>query len=360
MTVTNRLVRSGQAAIFAACFAGPAYAERIVVPAGHEPVQTRIDAAAPGDVLVLQSGIHRGPATVSKALVLEGQPGAVVEGPGSGTVIRIEAPGAIVRGIVVRGSGTNLEAMDSGIFVERRAKGALVERNVIEGNLFGVYLHGADGAIARANTIVGLQAGRINEAGNGVSVWNAPGAQVVDNDISFGRDGIFSISSSRNLFARNRFHDLRFAVHYMYTNDSEISDNVSTGNSVGYALMYSNRLVVRGNVSDHDRDNGFVFNYANGSQVAGNRVVGGPQPAERWTSRGFRAQAEHGLPAGTSAASLLAGARIGPQAPRPVPDAGWRGRCPAGAGGSKRGPLPTGTGLRDGRRARSGRWSWCR
>ena len=31
----------------------------------------------------------------------------------------------------------------------------------------------------------------MNEAGNGVSVWNAPGAKVLDNDIRFGRDGIF-------------------------------------------------------------------------------------------------------------------------------------------------------------------------
>ena len=67
----------------------------------------------------------------------------------------------------------------------------------------------------------------MNEAGNGVSVWNAPGAKVLDNEIRFGRDGIFSIASKRNVFSGNRFRDLRFAVHYMYTNDSEITDNVS-------------------------------------------------------------------------------------------------------------------------------------
>ena len=68
---------------------------------------------------------------------------------------------------------------------------------------------------------------------------------------------------------------MRFAVHYMYTNDSEVSGNVSIGNHVGYAIMYSNRLVIRNNISDRDRDYGILFNYANYSEIDGNRVTGG-------------------------------------------------------------------------------------
>ena len=42
-----------------------------------------------------------------------------------------------------------------------------------------------------------------------------------DNDIRYGRDGIF-VRASSDIFRGNRFRDLRFGVHYMYTNDSEI------------------------------------------------------------------------------------------------------------------------------------------
>ena len=41
--------------------------------------------------------------------------------------------------------------------------------NRIEGNLYGIYLHGAENAVAR-DEIVGTTFGRVNEAGNGVSV----------------------------------------------------------------------------------------------------------------------------------------------------------------------------------------------
>ena len=87
----------------------------------------------------------------------------------------------------------------------------------------------------------------MNEAATAYRLRNAPGAQVLDNDgHRLGRDGIFVIASQRNAFRGNRFRDLRFAVHYMYTNDSEVSDNVSTdGNTVGFAIMYSPHLKVR-------------------------------------------------------------------------------------------------------------------
>ncbi len=316
MGLLRTIAQLAPAAMLAAGLASPAAAERVIVPAGGGDLQAAIDRAADGDILVLQSGEHRGPLRITHPLTLQGEAGATLDGGGKGSVITVMAPGAVVRGLVIRGSGRDLDRMDAGVFVERSATGAVVESNVLEGNLYGIYLHGAADAVARGNRIVGIREGRINDAGNGVSVWNAPGAKVIGNDIRYGRDGIFSITSRRNEFSGNRFRDVRFAIHYMYTNDSEVSGNVSIGNVIGFAIMFSQRLKVRGNVSENDRDRGFLFNYANGSDVIGNRVVGGLQPAERWASagqRGGEVGREHGLPPGEAAAVPRAGARIAPE-----------------------------------------------
>src|SRR4029078_2729635 len=53
------------------------------------------------------------------------------------------------------------------------------------------------------------------------------------------------------------------------------SGNVSVGNHVGYAIMYSNRLIIRDNISDRHRGHGLLFNYANYAEIEGNRVTGG-------------------------------------------------------------------------------------
>lgn len=304
----------GLAALVAASLGSvPVAATEFSVTPQEKDLQAVLDRAADGDVVSLAPGAYRGPLRITHSITLAGTTGSVVSGSGEGSVITVSAPGAQVRGLDVRASGRSLEKMDSGIFVEQSARGAVVENNHIAGNLFGIYLHGAPDSVARHNVIVGLRQARISETGNGVTVWNAPGAKVIDNDFRYGRDGIFALSSRNNVFSGNRFRDLRFAIHYMYTNDSEITNNVSKGNIIGYALMFSKNLVVRDNVSDHDRDRGILFNSTNGSQIVDNAVIGGLQPAERWATSDNSA-AEEGLSqSGPGAAAPAAGERPGPE-----------------------------------------------
>jgi nitrous oxidase accessory protein len=315
MRFVRTTMRRGPVALFAVGLAVPVQAERITADPAVD-LQEVLDRTADGDVVLVKAGEHHGSIRVGRKITVEGELGAVLAGPGRGSVVTISAAGAIVRGLIIRGSGRDLEKMDSGIFIEKTAAGAIVEANRIEGNLYGVYIHGAPGAVVRQNEISGIRTGRMNDAGSGVSVWDAPGAKVLDNEFRFGRDGIFSIASRKNVFHGNRFRDLRFAVHYMYTNEGEVTNNVSIGNTVGYAVMYSHRLTIRGNVSDGDRDRGFLFNFANGSRIEGNMVLGRQQPAERWATSGMHGEVpEHGLPAERKpeATVLAAGARAGPE-----------------------------------------------
>ena len=303
-------------AAFWAAIASTAWAaDRYVTPGDGSALVEAVERAAAGDKIVFRSGTYRGPLILKKPIILEGSPGAVLIGDDKGSVLTVDAADVTVRGLEIRGSGSNLETMDSGIFATEAATGAVIENNTISENLYGIYIHGAKDSVTRGNRIVGIKEGRLSESGNGVTVWNAPGAKVLGNDISFGRDGIATNASRRNVFSKNRFHDLRFAIHYMYTNDSEISDNISTGNAVGYAIMFSNRLKIVGNVSDGDRDHGVLLNSANSSLVRGNIVRGQLQPESRWASAGSRAPADE-VPVEASspqAAGDVSGFRLGPE-----------------------------------------------
>jgi nitrous oxidase accessory protein len=252
-----------------------AHAEAVAVPAGGDALQKAVAAAAAGTVLRLAAGIHAGPVTIDRPLVLEGATGAIVQGTGEGKVVTVAAPDVTIRRVTVRGSGISLFGMDAGIFLDKSAARAKIEDNRLEENLIGVYVWGARDAQVRGNIVRGRADLRLAERGNGVQVWNAPGAVVDNNDIARVRDGVFTTTSRRNVFRNNRFSELRFGVHYMYTNESEVSGNISTGNHVGYAIMYSDRLTIRNNRSDGDRDHGFLFNFANFSRIDGNAVVHG-------------------------------------------------------------------------------------
>lgn len=258
-------------AVLTALAANACAAATIDVPAGSD-LPAAIEAAAPGDLLRLATGRYAGPVKVDRPLTIEGEPGALIDGRGEGRTIEVVSPGVTIRGITVSGSGMSLERMDAAIFLDRSAANAVVENNAIEDNLVGVYIHGAPDVTLRRNKIAGRVLPHLNDSGNGVYLWNAPGAQVLDNDISGGRDGIFTNASRKDVFRGNRIHGVRFAVHYMYTNDSEVSGNVSSGNHAGFVIMFSNNVTVRGNASQDDRDEGLLLNYANGSMVEGNAV----------------------------------------------------------------------------------------
>ncbi len=252
----------------------PACAEILRVLPG-ESVAAVLSRAAPGDTVHLAAGSHAGDLTIDvPGLTLEGEPGARLQGSGTGNAVTVQAADVTIRGLAISGSGLTLIDKNSGIFVDKTADRTRIEGNLLDGNLISIYLDGPHDVLVTGNRIQGLTRLRVSERGPAVSLWNTPGSQIIDNDIRSGRDGVFSVSSKRNTIRGNTFHDLRFAVHFMYTNDSEVANNVSVGNDVGYVMMYSDRLSLHGNISDGARDHGLLLNYANESKIVDNAMRG--------------------------------------------------------------------------------------
>ncbi|WP_297781670.1 nitrous oxide reductase family maturation protein NosD [uncultured Roseovarius sp.] len=257
--------------------ATPVAAAERHVPAQTGALATAIAGALPGDVLTLAPGQHNGPVTLNRPVTLDGQGAATIDAGGTGSVITITGSDITVRGLTLTGSGSDHDAIDSGVQITRTAARVLVEDNDILGNLYGVDVHGPKQATVRGNRIVGRTDHHMNSRGNGVYVWNAPGTVIENNDIRLGRDGIFVNASNDGIFRRNLMRDLRFAVHYMYANNSEVSGNISIGNTLGFALMFSNRITVHNNLSLADRSHGLMLNYANNADIRGNLVRGGTE-----------------------------------------------------------------------------------
>ena len=255
--------------------ATPVWAVEVHVAPGEDTLALAITGASPGDVLMLSGGAYLGPVTIDRTLTLRGDGTATVAGQGQGSVITVTGDDVVLTGLHVTGSGADNQAIDSGIKIVKGADRTRVEGNRLTRNMHGIDVHGGLDAIVRGNVIEGRRNHRMNERGNGIYVWNSPGAVVEDNQVRWGRDGIFANTSRKNTFRNNTFRDLRFAVHYMYTHDSVVSGNVSIGNHLGFAIMFSDRVTVTDNLSLGDREHGLMLNFANGADVGGNLVRGG-------------------------------------------------------------------------------------
>jgi nitrous oxidase accessory protein len=253
--------------------ADPAPAADIRLSPGGD-LAAAVARAAPGGRLLIGQGTYVGPIVVDKPLTLEGTDGAVIDGGGVGSVIKVLAPDVTIRGVTIRNSGTKGEDYDSGIYMEQGADRPIVENNRLENNLFGIVVHGPHKAIVRDNRIVGRSDLWLNDRGNGIHVWNSTGSLIEGNSVEGGRDGIYIEVSNDNVIRGNRFEKLRYAIHYMYANQNEIADNVSIRNHVGFALMYSNQLKVLHNVSISDLEHGLMLHTVHESEAAGNYIYG--------------------------------------------------------------------------------------
>lgn len=236
----SRLARAVAAAIVLALAAAAV--------ARAEPLQPLLDAAAPGAVVELGSGRYEGPASIDKPLTLKGR-NAVVDGGRRGTVLTVNTPGVVLEGLILRGSGDNLLSEDSGLKVT--AASATARGLVLEDVLFGVFASNAGGLVLEDSVLTGkpLEIGR---RGDLVRVWNCDSVRLSRNRLTGGRDMVLWFSTG-SVIEGNEVSGGRYGLHFMHTDAARVEDNVFRDNSVGLYVMYSNGLVVSGNLFEKHR-----------------------------------------------------------------------------------------------------------
>jgi len=263
--------------------------------AGAATLQQRIDAAAPGETIRVESGVHAGSITIKKSLTLIGEPGAEIRGNGSGKVVTVAADDVTLRGLRITGSGLQLSDDDAGVFViANRAK---IEDCTIADSLHGVYLKKVSGAQILNNRIEGkttlaastepVEKGigqsaencdttlAANRRGNGIHQWNCEGNLIRGNEISDTRDGIYFSFTNNSRVENNLIHRVRYGLHYMYSDGNIFENNTFTENAAGAAIMFSKNIIVRGNrfVSNRGyRAYGLIFQSADNSRLQQNEI----------------------------------------------------------------------------------------
>jgi nitrous oxidase accessory protein len=258
-------------------------------------------ATEPGGHLTLPAGTYTGPVVIDEPVILEGEDLPIIQGDGTGSVITVRAPGTVLRGIVVRGSGAGptdnpagirIEADDvtiegvvvldsyAGIAVDSAAAAKLVD-NHIHGRARAQIVdeghavaddegsdHGAHGPAAHDpetmdhapedhDAHVGpasTPSGGTPSRGDGIWLHDVDHVLVRGNHIEHTRDGIYVSFGSGAVIDSNHVHSSRYAVHSMFAREMSIVQNHFLGNLSGTVLMYGGDVLllrnhVEGNTS---------------------------------------------------------------------------------------------------------------
>lgn len=227
------------------------------------------------DTLRLGPGVHTGPLVLTRPTVVLGTPGAVLRGDGRGTVLIVQAPGSVVRGLRIEGSGRDPDHYDAGVRVA--ADSVTLEDLSIGDVLFGVYVERARDVVLRNLEITGSPAGRESDRGDGISFYDSRAILAEGNRITWMRDGIYFSYSDSIVVRDNRVSHVRFGLHYMFSHANRFSRNVFSDNAAGAVIMNSRNVVITGNVfawNAGSRSYGLVLQTATEPDVQGNTFVG--------------------------------------------------------------------------------------
>ncbi|HSL22389.1 MAG TPA: nitrous oxide reductase family maturation protein NosD [Vicinamibacterales bacterium] len=247
--------------IVAMGLAGQAGADHASAPARLEgrpatphasPLQREIDAAPPGATIEVPPGTYDGDLFIDKPLRLIGRQRPVLRGSGTGSVVLVRADGVTIEGFDVDGrGGGDLGRDSSGIHLA--ARNAVVRDCRIENALFGVYLLEAHGSTIERCRIRGIPGKDPGEKGSGIHAYNTEGMRLIENEVLDARDAIYLQNSSKGIIRGNRARDMRYGLHYMFSDDNLFEDNVFENGAAGSAIMYSERIVFRRNQFIHNR-----------------------------------------------------------------------------------------------------------
>ena len=229
--------------------AGPPAGRRIVVAPGGavSTVTQALRLAQPGDTIVVTAGLYREPRLeVTIPVTILGQGLAVLDGSSAHEVLTLRADGVTVRGLTIRNVGVSYTEDRAGIRL------AGVRRCVIAGNhlidaFFGIYAARAADCTVSGN-LIEAHGNRQAAAGNGIHLFSSQGFTVTGNRIRGHRDGIYLEFSRRATLRDNESRgNLRYGLHFMYSDSCEYRRNVFAGNGAGVAVMYSRHVTMTDN-----------------------------------------------------------------------------------------------------------------
>ena len=188
---------------------------------------------------------------VSIPVTIIGERYPVLDGASKRQIMTITADSVTVRGLLFRNVGVAFTEDLAAIKVIR-AHNCVIEDNRIDNAFFGIYLQEAQYCLVARNVLRGT---RLQDAtsGNGIHLWHSREITIVGNHVTGHRDGIY-FEFVREAHVRDNLseNNLRYGLHFMYSDSCDYEGNTFRQNGAGVAVMYTHHVRMVGN---HFADN---------------------------------------------------------------------------------------------------------
>ncbi|MDX1671099.1 MAG: nitrous oxide reductase family maturation protein NosD [Balneolaceae bacterium] len=243
------LVRAVAVAAWISLTAYTAAATEITVSPNGEigSLKQAINLAEKGDTITLLDGRYpEHNVVIDKPLTIRGRGKAVIDGEGKGYVLIVRADSVTIQDLEVHHAGTSFIEDYAGILVEK-AHHARIENVRLVDNFFGIYLSEASGALIKDNYLT-ASGERETSSGNGIHLWYSKDTRIIGNRVLGHRDGIyFEFVSEVYLRDNLSENNLRYGLHFMFSDRCRYEQNTFRDNGAGVAVMYTEEVTMTNN-----------------------------------------------------------------------------------------------------------------
>ncbi len=226
-----------------------ASARTIIVGKGQAVFSIRkaIEQANNNDTILVKTGVYKeGNLIINKNLVLIGENFPVIDGEKKYEIITASGTGIVIRGFQFQNSGQS--AMNDFAAIKIiDSDNILVENNKVINSYFAIHFSNSSFITIKNNVITGTPTTEQN-TGNGIHLWKCNNALVDNNYITGHRDGIYFEFVTGSSIQNNRSEkNIRYGLHFMFSNSDKYLKNIFSNNGAGVAVMYSQKVKMEGN-----------------------------------------------------------------------------------------------------------------
>jgi nitrous oxidase accessory protein len=239
-------------------------------------IRQTLDKCADGDTLkVLPGHYFEKNLVIKKQVCLIGENFPVLDGEGKYEIISIKADNVTVKGFEIAHSGKEILEDPAAIKIYSR-RNATVANNILKDNFFGIYTQNGTACTIRNNCIRSFSKTE-QLAGNGIHCWKCDSMLIIQNTVEGHRDGIYFEFTTHSVIWRNlSAGNIRYGLHFMFSNSDAYITNVFRNNGAGVAVMFTHGVKMFNNVFEEnwgDASYGLLLKEIGDSYIAGNRFV---------------------------------------------------------------------------------------
>ncbi len=243
---------------------------------GTQTIQQTINQASDGDTILVEPGIyHEKNLLVNKSIVLKGIDFPVLDGESKYEIISIKSSYVTIDGFKVIHSGSGTLEDPAGIKIYDSHNVTIIN-NKLHDTFFGIYTQYGKNCIIKNNTLQSYAVAE-QQIGNGIHCWKCDSMQIIGNTISGHRDGIYFEFVTNSVIWRNiSTKNIRYGLHFMFSNDDAYITNVFKNNGAGVAVMFTHGVKMFNNLFEEnwgDAAYGLLLKEISDSYIEGNRFI---------------------------------------------------------------------------------------